>query len=703
MPTLRLVGTLLILAALAGLPTSAWAEFRIGVWQPGGHLASDVSFNHITVADLNSLGVDLLINTPNQVGITNGRYQLVEENIMSQWNDAGKGFVVQHAPEGHSSFTGPTHPHSEGYPWKLERYAGSLMANCVRGAFVNSPMTLDEINNLGETVRLLSSKWKPYAGFYGYRIGHEHDPCGRHAIPGTNPTRWIDGGLYNRNTYANMATVINSIRAYDTDHRIVAVGNTQAPEWTSVEQDAFRTHFFRLDTEPGPANIFMQEVYILGGNDITEQRVQNEFNDLRNGLDSIGAMVRTARDEGRRAEWHFIVQTSHTNKTGEPDLYRHPTLPELKAQVNMALSRGATGVTYFAYTSSNGYVEGYEYEGLVDLNRHRNPIWHTVQTVNDTLRTLGDALYPLTWDAGFSFSTLNPLPNSTLVNAVRPSTDHAATAGSLEFGVFHDDEADYVLVVNRHNLHDGGDQTIDLRFDTQQMRSNHATGGSYRVKEIVTNLESAYVADASNHIWVPQQILAPGDARLYRIERAEVPDAPQNPRAAAQNDGGIGLNWDRVSTIPAVSKYQVQYQRVQIGSEVWSDYVDQATVFHARNTFYNHRNDAAGYPLHPGYRYRYRVRAHNAEGAGLWAEEFPTDGAIVLANAPGLAGLVLDDESVGLVANWTCPNYGFCAPSAVRQIAPLQLTAEIKSGSAEEWSAVEATVSGLQTTHSVGV
>ena len=38
MPTLRLVGTLLILASLAGLPTGAWAEFRIGVWQPGGHI-----------------------------------------------------------------------------------------------------------------------------------------------------------------------------------------------------------------------------------------------------------------------------------------------------------------------------------------------------------------------------------------------------------------------------------------------------------------------------------------------------------------------------------------------------------------------------------------------------------------------------------------------------------------------------------------
>lgn len=31
-PILRWVGTFLTLAALAGLPTRAWAEFRIGVW-----------------------------------------------------------------------------------------------------------------------------------------------------------------------------------------------------------------------------------------------------------------------------------------------------------------------------------------------------------------------------------------------------------------------------------------------------------------------------------------------------------------------------------------------------------------------------------------------------------------------------------------------------------------------------------------------
>ena len=120
-PILRLMGTFLMLAALAGLPTGAWSEFRIGVWQPGGHTPADTSFTSTTVADLDALGVDLLINTPNGVGNDATRtYQAFEESIMSQWSGTGpngpRGFVVQHAPEGHRL----------GYHWNLIRYAGSL-------------------------------------------------------------------------------------------------------------------------------------------------------------------------------------------------------------------------------------------------------------------------------------------------------------------------------------------------------------------------------------------------------------------------------------------------------------------------------------------------------------------------------------------------------------------------------------------------
>jgi hypothetical protein len=390
-------------------------------------------------------------------------------------------------------------------------------------------MSEDRRKDLGEAVRLLESKWSAYDGFYGYRIGHEDDPCGD------------DGGIYNSATYANMATVIDSIRAYDTEHRIIAVGNTlNTSAWTPTEQTAFRQSFFLPDTtnirnsDPRPANIFMQEIYFLRPIDSTEVEVQTRFDLLRTGLDSIGTMVHTAHNNNRKAEWHFIAnvgdqwKTQNQNDPCKHQILRAPTVAELNAQVNMALSRGATGITYFLYTSSDPNrcnSDGRRYDGLVTYDQSgqnripRQPIWNTVRTVNNTLRTLGDALNPLTWDAGFGSDHLS---DKTLVDAVRLSANHAA-AGRLEFGVFHDDEADYVLVVNRHNLRTGDSQTIDLRFDTQRMQSDLAQNGHYVVREIVTDVEDNYPADANGHIWITDQTLAPGDARLYRIAADTAP------------------------------------------------------------------------------------------------------------------------------------------------------------------------------------
>ena len=305
-PILRLVGTLLMLAALAGLPTGAWAEFRIGVWQPGGHTPADILFTQDTADDLDALGVDLLINTPDGVGNdASGEFQDFEESILSQWSGTGpngpRSFVVQHAPEGLSRFRSNL---GQGYPWNLTRYAGSVCDDAI--FFTTRPFMRPSMRRLlGEAVDSLASKWTgaDYNGFYGYRIGHEADPC---------------GGIYDSRTYANMSTVIDSIRAYDTQHRIIAVGNTLDTRWTAEEQAAFRQNFFRLNTIPGgpdpsPANIFMQEVYILADGDDSEDEVQDEFDDLRDGLDSIGTMVDLALSENRKAEWHFIVQVTRTN------------------------------------------------------------------------------------------------------------------------------------------------------------------------------------------------------------------------------------------------------------------------------------------------------------------------------------------------------------------------------------------------------
>ena len=168
--------------------------------------------------------------------------------------------------------------------------------------------------------------------------------------------------------------------------------------------------------------------------------------------------------------------------------------------------------------------------------RTPSPMYATVQTVNEKLKVIGDALYPevsmgehrpLTWDANYdNFSSTNGLSATTLVDAVWPSGSLLSTAaGKLEFGQFHNGEADYVLVVNRLTK---TSQTLDLRFDVAQMASNDAGSGAFQVEDVsvvsvVNGTPSTLVADASGNVTVSGQTLAAGDARLYRIVRVDQP------------------------------------------------------------------------------------------------------------------------------------------------------------------------------------
>ncbi len=89
------------LVLLLVLNTALHAECRIGVWQPGGLIGiganADTSFTQTDVDSLESLGIDLLINTPG-VSYDRNRVQDFEESIISQWNGSG-GFVVHKAAE----------------------------------------------------------------------------------------------------------------------------------------------------------------------------------------------------------------------------------------------------------------------------------------------------------------------------------------------------------------------------------------------------------------------------------------------------------------------------------------------------------------------------------------------------------------------------------------------------------------------------
>ena len=236
----------------------------------------------------------------------------------------------------------------------------------------------------------------------------------------------------------------------------------------------------------------------------------------------------------------------------------------------------------------------------------RTPIWNTVKTVNDTLRTLGDALYPLAWDAGFPS---NGLSNATLVDAVQLSAAPEVAADRLEFGVFHDAEADYVLVVNRHNLTTVGSQTIDLRLDTRRMLSDHADNASYCVAEIVADVEQIHAADDSGHLWITQQTFAPGDARLYRIEQVEVPGAPQSLVAEETNEA-VQLTWETPTSDGGTPITGYAYRYSADDGTTWQPSETGERV--DETTFYDHTVDN----LTNGTEYTFEVWAVNKVGNG---------------------------------------------------------------------------------------
>ena len=159
------------------------------------------------------------------------------------------------------------------------------------------------------------------------------------------------------------------------------------------------------------------------------------------------------------------------------------------------------------------------------------------------------------------------------------------------------------------------------------------------------------------------------DGGLYNYAQSEptspVVDVPPQPTAgleAAGRSTGINVNWSAVTAIPAVTKYRLEFQRLRVGTATWpEEYTFRATIPN-RRTSYTQNSDADGYPVHPGHRYRYRLRAYNDVGPGAWSAAFPEAGVIRPANRPTPDGLVLDDESAGLVATWACPNHIFFWP-----------------------------------------
>ena len=141
----------------------------------------------------------------------------------------------------------------------------------------------------------------------------------------------------------------------------------------------------------------------------------------------------------------------HAETRDDVPFYRAPTAAEISVQAGLALSRGATGVVYFLYSSGieevrnadGQIVQVRQYSGLVDRDGAPNDRSAAVVALNERLRQMSPALSTRSFRGGYE--------------ARRSPADEpvAAQETDLDLAFFGDDTTTHVLVVNRRTAKGG--------------------------------------------------------------------------------------------------------------------------------------------------------------------------------------------------------------------------------------------------------
>ena len=269
-----------------------------------------------------------------------------------------------------------------------------------------------------ERVAALRQHWDAAPGFTGYLIGHED---------------------YRARYYEALGDMVRILGQEDPRRPAISVGNIDHFPEVGRFLDA-------LFAEGGAPNIFQHEHYIF------RDEVPTSGRKLQKRLDALvagyGRLARYLQD--RHGRWHAIVQVhSETRGLGSGAFYyRKPTAGEISVQVGLALSRGASGIVYFLYSSGWEWIRDDDghlvqerfYEGIVDRDGAPTATYGAVKKLNGQLAGLGPHLRDLHFHGGWE---AGDLPDNDLVSASDPD---------LELGLFGDGTtATHLLVVNRRS------------------------------------------------------------------------------------------------------------------------------------------------------------------------------------------------------------------------------------------------------------
>ena len=261
-------------------------------------------------------------------------------------------------------------------------------------------------------VRQLKSHWENHAAFQGYLIGHED---------------------YNSAVYPALAQTINVLHQEDPLRPVYTVGNLNDYHL----QEQFLDAFFQ---PAGTTNIFQHEHYIFHADvPYAGRHLQRRLDDLTSGYDQVAHQT-----HHRNGRWHGIIQVHE--ETRSQLFLRAPTATEIHLQAGLALTRGASGIIYFLYSSGleevrnnqDEIIEYRTYTGLVNDTGQPNSRYIAVQQLNQKLKELSKVLENLYYYG--AFSSRNRRQNPVVTKA----------SSDLAFGLFGDQtQITHMLIVNR--------------------------------------------------------------------------------------------------------------------------------------------------------------------------------------------------------------------------------------------------------------
>ncbi len=412
-------------ARAAGPNSLPVGDLTLSVWLPAG-FGDDVQLR----ADDQQQLVDLGINQMQWLQRAEDEAGSAEAQAMTFASHAGMALPVYYEAPGFSPYD------------KLHNWAARNEADVTFDAQVT------------QRAQALVSRWGNESGFGGYLIGHED---------------------YRAAAYDALGRTVKVLRDVDSLRPAVVVGRLDSYPRKERFLDA-------LFAEGGEANIFQHEHYVFRGKVPTEwgddlRRPVGELVDGYNGL------ARDLRD--RHGRWHAIVQVQGEDRDGEV-FYRKPTPAEIRLQTSLALSRGASGIVYFLYSSGEEVIRREDgsvrqrriYHGLVDLARQPGARYAAVAELNKTLAALSDVLSPLFFRGGYK---------GRAVPADEPI--HTATE-DVDLAFFGDrSKSTHVMVVNR-NTNSSRSVALQLPAGTSWIDALHGELIAFETDQATVDVEA---------------------------------------------------------------------------------------------------------------------------------------------------------------------------------------------------------------------